>query len=176
MNPSSAMKRKRKLIKSRLQLKIVGIFLGIALLTLVLQVLTISSLLGSAAPLLPQSAGNELIALLPRLLGQALLWSFLVLIPLTLGVGIVVTFRVAGPIYSFEQYLRRVARGEERAPCKIRKDDELHELCDAINEAVAALRAARPLGEPEAGEHADASALDATAGVAPSRDRPVPRD
>jgi len=68
------------------------------------------------------------------------LW-FLYFIPLVFG--ILLTFRLAGPIYRFEQYLRSVARGEQIGPCKIRKGDELQFLCDAINDATEPLRMER---------------------------------
>ena len=68
-----------------------------------------------------------------------------------------VTFRIAGPIYRFEQYLAGIAEGRQLGPCRIREGDELVELCARINEATAPLRRgqlARP-GEPE-GETCDA--------------------
>src|SRR5689334_24774257 len=35
--------------------------------------------------------------------------------PLTFCVGVVVTFRFAGPIYRFEKYLESLVRGEQRS-------------------------------------------------------------
>ena len=40
-----------------------------------------------------------------------------------------------------QEYCKALARGEELGPCRIRKDDELWDLCDALNDAVDALRA-----------------------------------
>ncbi len=71
---------------------------------------------------------------------QHLLITLGLLTPLTISVGILVTFRIAGPIYRFETYLQSVARGENPGPCRLRKGDELQDLCDAINEALNALR------------------------------------
>ena len=61
------------------------------------------------------------------------------LLPATLLIGIHATFRVAGPIYRFEQHLRAVASGMHAGDCRIRRGDELHDLCDSINAAVRAL-------------------------------------
>ena len=63
-----------------------------------------------------------------------------VLLPLMLVVGVLVTHRVAGPIYRFEQHLGAIARGEDPGVCRIRKTDELHDLCRIINEAVDAMK------------------------------------
>ena len=83
---------------------------------------------------------------------ERLLWilgfSYGVCLPLTFCVGVVVTFRFAGPIYRFEKYLKALARGEQVEECRIRKGDELQEFCKLLNEATAPLRSrARP--EPE---------------------------
>ena len=75
-----------------------------------------------------------------------ILWSHLFLtvglmIPLTLFTGILVTFRVAGPVHRFEQHLKAIANGEDPGDCYIRKGDEFTELCELINSAVNTLRA-----------------------------------
>ena len=68
--------------------------------------------------------------------------SLAIVLPAVISVGILLTFRIAGPIYRFEEYLKAVARGENVGPCKIRKGDQLQPLCDAINAATdAAARA-----------------------------------
>jgi signal peptidase II len=54
--------------------------------------------------------------------------------------GILITHRIAGPIYKFERYLESIARGEEQGDCKLRKGDELHDLCERLNTAVRALK------------------------------------
>jgi signal transduction histidine kinase len=64
-----------------------------------------------------------------------------VLLPTMLVVGILVTHRIAGPVYRFEQYLGALARGENPGPCHIRRGDELQELCQQINAAFETLRA-----------------------------------
>ena len=74
---------------------------------------------------------------------EILLVSFGMLLPLTIAVGILVTFRIAGPVYRFEKYLKQVIDGEEVGPCRIRDGDEFQELCELINQATAPLREAR---------------------------------
>lgn len=60
-----------------------------------------------------------------------------------IGVGILVTFRIAGPLYRFETHLNQIAAGEDPGECYIRKSDELHSMCAAINAAVATLSASK---------------------------------
>ncbi|MEX1024874.1 MAG: hypothetical protein WD226_07315 [Planctomycetota bacterium] len=140
-SPSPAKKpfrRRRKWIKPRLQLRLIGTFIGLSALGFVLQAQLMT------AELVKHSLdASELGASLnfPGLIWGTLAISFGILLPLTVAVGMLATFRIAGPIYRFEQYLTGVAQGSETGPCKIRAGDELQDLCDRINEAVAALPA-----------------------------------
>jgi methyl-accepting chemotaxis protein len=54
--------------------------------------------------------------------------------------GIVVTHRVAGPIYKMRANLRNVADGRLRVPTPLRKGDELVEFFDAYRAMVISLR------------------------------------
>ncbi len=133
-------KRRRKLIKRGLQLRLTGLLAGISLLCFGLQLLMVQLALSDAANALP-SGNAALQGAIPGILWRTLLMSVLVFLPLIALVGVSATFRIAGPVYRFEQHLRSVAAGEQTGPCKIREGDELHELCDAINNAIEPLRA-----------------------------------
>jgi hypothetical protein len=151
MNPPSKHPRRIKLIKPLLQLKFVGIFAGVSALGFLLQSLHVGLRLSELAASLPEG-GNYLMAVMPELPIEILLVSFGMLLPLTIAVGILVTFRIAGPVYRFETYLKSVIRGEEVGPCRIRKGDEFQELCELINEVTAAQRervAGSQAGSPE---------------------------
>ena len=117
-------KRRIKLIKPSLQLKLVGTFIGLTALTLLLQYLLITAHLTDAATRMPDG-GTYLMSITPEMLTKVLLLSFLVVLPLIFCVGVLTTFRIAGPVYRFEQYLGSIARGEEVGPCRLRKGDEL---------------------------------------------------
>ncbi len=132
-------KRKIKLIKPRLQLRMVGTFVALSALGFLLQALLVGWMLSELAATMP-SGGAYLMATIPKLPIEILLMSFGMFLPLTFAVGVLVTFRIAGPIYRFEQFLKAVARGEQLGPCRIRKSDQLHELCDLINEATEPVR------------------------------------
>ncbi len=151
-------RRRRKLIKPRLQLKLVCTFAGISMLAFLLQYLLLAKELAHFANRLP-SGGEELMAGAPEMLSQVLITSFGVLLPVIFTVGIFVTFRIAGPVYRFEQYLGQIQSGEAQTPCRLRKGDELTELCEVINAATKPLREANITRaqaqlEPETHDHA----------------------
>ena len=65
-------------------------------------------------------------------------------LPLTFLVGVLTTFRIAGPVYRFEQFLAAVRRGERPSDFHLRKGDELTDLAALINEATGPLREPPP--------------------------------
>ena len=142
-------KRKKKLINSALQLKMIAVFMGIAATTSLFQVVMLNSALTGVARDLPE-AGDQLLQAVPRIMLTNVGLTLAVLVPLMFAIGLLITHRIAGPAYRMQTYCKAIAAGEELGPCRIRKDDELWDLCDALNEAVDALRArqqGRGLGE-----------------------------
>ena len=131
--------RKKKLINPRLQLRLIGIFLCAAGLAVQVEAILITLTLTRLAGGLPND-GSELIEQVPEFVRTNLMLTFLLLAPLMLGVGIVATFKIAGPLHRFEQFLRAVRDGQQVEPCKIRKGDELQTLCILLNEVTAPLR------------------------------------
>ncbi len=136
-------RRRIRLVRPRLQLRLMGAFLGVALLALTLQYLVFQRVLVEAAAELPHDGAALLVQTNGRL---ALVFgvTVLLLLPATFAVGLLVTHRLVGPIYRFEKYLAQVIAGETREPCRIRKGDELVELCELIN------RATEPVRQPSA--------------------------
>lgn len=135
-------KRRKKLIQPRLQLRLILAFFGVASLALILQFTLFTTTLTQLASELP-SEGALLVERIPSHTLWVLGISFLVLMPLTFFVGVLVTFRVAGPLYRFDQHLKAIARGEDPGECRIRKGDELQDFCQTLNAAIGVLRAAR---------------------------------
>ena len=74
----------------------------------------------------------------------AMLWTLcgaLTLLVLLIGVaGIIVTHRVAGPIFKMRSNLRAVAEGHLRVPTPLRKGDELVDFFEAYRTMVISLR------------------------------------
>lgn len=134
-------RRRIRLVRPRLQLRLMGAFLGLSLLALTLQYLVFQRLLADAATALPND-GALLLTQTNARLATVFLVSVALLLPATFAVGLLVTHRLIGPIYRFEVYLRQVIAKETSEPCRIRKGDELQDLCDLINAATEPVRAA----------------------------------
>jgi signal transduction histidine kinase len=64
----------------------------------------------------------------------------LILTPLVILTGLVVSNRVAGPIYHINKYLKRVIAGDYSTCLRLRKKDELQDLAMEINSLVDKLR------------------------------------
>ncbi len=135
--------RRKKLIKPRLQLRLTGIFVGLTALSLLLQFVLFTNVLNETAVGLPND-GPIVLQATNRITTKVLAMSFLLFLPLTLSIGVLSTFRIAGPIYRFEQFLGAVVRGERPRDFRLRKGDQLTELAALINEATRPLREARP--------------------------------
>jgi hypothetical protein len=131
--------RRRKLPLPRLQLRLIGAFTGLSALSLVLQFVLVSGRLAQLAAHLP-AGGEYLVDALPGLMLSALGLSVLVLLPLTVALGVAITFRWAGPLYRMQVHLAQVIEERAQGPCRIREGDELQELCALLNDALAAER------------------------------------
>src|SRR5690349_2586895 len=142
-----------KLILPEPQLKLIFVFVGISALSLVLQYLLLMSALSRTANELPHD-GMLLLDGLGGIVWRILAITAGLILPLTLVVGILATHRFAGPIYRFKIFLKQVIAGEKPADCRLRKGDELQDVCDLINQATAPVRRqasateAAPAAEP----------------------------
>lgn len=131
--------RRDRLVRPRLQLRLILAFLAVATTALLMQFALFSSVLTTAAADLPQD-GPILIERTSGIALTILLVSLGVLLPLCFFVGILVTFRVAGPLYRFEKHLEAIARGVDPGPCRIRKGDDLQDFCATFNAALTRMR------------------------------------
>jgi hypothetical protein len=150
-------KRRIKIIKPELQLKMICIFVGLSALGILLQSVLVAHRLSQLSADIPVG-GQYIVDALPGLLTEIIIFTFGLVLPLIFAVGVLVTHRIAGPVYRFEQYLGQVVRGEDVGPCRIRKGDELQDLCIVINEAAELIRDARS-HETSDDELADAPAM-----------------
>lgn|GEM_PF-626879 len=132
-------KRTKRLINSGLQLKLILTFVGLACVASLFEVILLNRAVTFVAAQMPRD-GGILLAELPGVLRTSVLLCLGVLVPVTIGVGLVLTHRIAGPIYRFETYLRSIVAGEHIGRCKVREGDELQDFCELLNEAVSTLR------------------------------------
>lgn len=151
--------RRKKLINRRVQIGISATFAGVALLAILLQALLFAGAMLQAAQKLP-SESQQMVSQIPDTMIRTLLISVGVILPLTFLVGILTTFRIVGPMYRFEKFLREVASGTQREPCRIREGDFFQGFCTLLNQATEPLRAPQPAHsseEPGAGQDSDAA-------------------
>jgi hypothetical protein len=158
------MRRRTKLIQPRLQIRLTAAFLGMSALALMLQFIVFTSGLTDLAADLPQD-GPMVVERIPSLVIWTAVVSFAVLLPISFMVGVLITFRVAGPVYRLEQFLGSIIRGEKPADCRLRRGDQLQDLCALLNRATASLRAheheqdGQPEAQPERADvHVDRAA------------------
>ncbi len=133
-------RRRLRLIRPKMQFRLILCFLGITALGLELQYLLFVRVLADAATN-AGPAGAGLLDLIGARLLIVLGVSFMLLLPVTLFVGVLVTHRLVGPIHRFEMYLKELLEGRSARECHLRKGDELLDLCDLINRATKPLRA-----------------------------------
>ena len=160
-------RRRKKLIKPRLQLKLTLTFVGLSALSLLLQFILFQNTLAEAALDLPHDS-DVLLGATNGLLAHVLLVSFLAFLPLTFLVGILTTFRIAGPIYRFEQFLSAVQRGERPPDFRLRRGDELMDLAALINAAT------EPLRKEESSVPEGETDVDAVQSLTPRESQPEP--
>lgn len=128
------LQRKRVLILPRLQWRLVAAFLSAACISTVVQMLLLNLALTRLANQAPAARAAVLEAS-PDILRTQILLTFGLMVPLVVAVGLLETFRVAGPLYKFRGYLEKVVAGEQPPPCALRQEDELHDLCRLLNAA-----------------------------------------
>ncbi len=135
--------RRQKLPLPGLQWKLIGGFVGLSAVSMLLQYVLISTRLSQLIAVMPM--GSEYFASeLPRTLLMILVLSLLVLLPTSAAMGVLITFRWAGPLQRFHLHLREVAAGGNPGPCKLREKDELQELCQLLNQALEVARSGAP--------------------------------
>lgn len=134
-------KRRTYLIKSRFQLKYTGLILLFMFIVAWLVGYTVYYtgwlLMGERlANVYPQ---GRLVAIM-RTIDLTLFLRLLLVTPLVALVSILLSHRIAGPVYRIEQFLKSVAQGDLSMKLRLRKGDELRDLADAINEMTSDLK------------------------------------
>ena len=57
-----------------------------------------------------------------------------------MGLGILYSHRIAGPLYQLDRKMRRIASGEAPSPLQFRRRDQFVELAESFNAMLAKLR------------------------------------
>src|SRR5262249_28502011 len=111
--------RRNRLSNPSLQLRLVAVFLCTAALAVQAEAILITYTLTKLAERMPTD-GSLLLSELPEFVRTNLLLTFAILAPTALGVGIIATFRIAGPLYRIEQFLLNMKEGRQIEACTIR--------------------------------------------------------
>ncbi len=108
---------------------ILAAFLGVSIW--VVYVTGWSTLIERLSQVYPQGRLSEIL----RLIYYRLALGFLILLPISLGVTLLLSHTIAGPLVRIKRYLRLMARGDfELAPLALRRFDELKDVAQLINE------------------------------------------
>ena len=125
-----ASQRKNQIILPRFQLRLAAKFVGLSLAALLCQFLFMGILLTNVLRGLP--GAEVLIEEVPGIVLKTVLFMAVLQLPI-LSMGLILTFRIAGPVYRFESYLRALAR---QATGAIRlAEDEPRKALSALREA-----------------------------------------
>ena len=132
-------RRKKKLIRSDLQLKIVFITLFVASLVLLINFQMSLAALWSIS-VQPTGTVESALDQIRHVMVKKFLISVGMAIPLAVSLGILYSFKFSGPVYRFKKYFLDLVTGRWDERCSLRKGDDLQDVCDAINSAVGTLR------------------------------------
>lgn len=135
-------KRKQYLVQKRFQLKYVGLILALTFLTAalcsyVVYYTTMINLGEKLASVYPQ---GRLVSIV-RIVNFRIILSVLLVSPLVALVGIMLSHRIAGPIFRMEAFLKNMAAGDLTSKITLRAGDELINLSDGMNDVAETLRA-----------------------------------
>ncbi|MGB2705394.1 MAG: HAMP domain-containing protein [Candidatus Omnitrophota bacterium] len=130
-------RRRRYIVKKEFQLKYVGLIVAVMLLSAVVSGYTIYYnswvLLGSKlASVYPQ---GRLVQIFRSVNIRLLITMFFVTV-LCVGIGILASHRIAGPVFRMIRFLGNVTSGDYSQRLHLRKKDELKDLAEAINRLV----------------------------------------
>lgn len=136
-------KRKSKLALPGFQYQMIARLIGISAIGITLEFMLVFGQLQSALNR-AQAGEQELAEALGQGLMTALLLSLGLVLPFVAILGVELSFRIAGPIYAVNRYLRGVASGEQSKPFKLRDGDQFQFLRESVNDAVSSLKHETP--------------------------------
>jgi len=134
MGKQSRFTRKHFLIARKFQLKyallIVAFMFFIATFTSASVYYTSLTIMGDKLEAVyPQ---GRLVAIINEV-NMQLIKQMLLFVPIVTMLAVLLSHKVAGPVYRMEQYLGEVAKGDFSSLLKLRRGDELKNLAEAIN-------------------------------------------
>ncbi len=130
-------RRSHYIIKKEFQLKYVGLIVAVMLLSALISGYTIYYnswvLLGSKlANVYPQGMLVQIF----RSVNTRLFIAMIFVTMLSVGIGIIASHRIAGPVFRMIRFLGNVTAGDYSQRIHLRKKDDLKDLAEAINKLV----------------------------------------
>jgi len=134
--------RRRRYLVSRLQIKYAGLILGVAFCVAIMcsYVVYYSSMLIMGDKLARVYPQGMLVGIV-NTVNTRILLSLLLVSPLIILIGILVSHRIAGPVYRIQRSLGTIAAGDLSLSIRLRKGDEMKDLADGVNSLIEQLRA-----------------------------------
>jgi len=127
-------RRKQRLIRHDVQLRVVFISLAVASLVLLVNFqLSLAAIWSESSNVTPSTNATVALEGLRAAIINKFLVSIGLSIPLAAVIGILYSFKFAGPLYRFQSYFSGLKDGRWDRQCALRKGDDLWDLCDAIN-------------------------------------------
>ena len=143
-NKNTGVKRRQYFIKKGFQARFMALFVIILILGAVVTVgVTLMTNNGSLTSTYVDSKlviQNTSLAILPSVVYTTVLTTFFIGVVAVL-VTLLVSHKIAGPIYRFEKDIRLVAQGDLTTRINIRKDDQFQELAVSLNTMIESLAA-----------------------------------
>lgn len=135
-------RRRQILIARKFQLKFVGLILLFVFLSALLASFTIyytmMILMGQKlASVYPQG----MLASILTTVNLQILASFLLISPLVIIIAIILSLRIAGPVYRIDRFLRQIAAGDYSSRITLRAKDEFKVIGDTLNQMTDNLQA-----------------------------------
>lgn len=135
--------KRRIVVDLQLQMKLIGSFFKIYLLSTASFFLIVAILIGKMKMYAKEKQLDDLLTYVNDMEGT-FLWLFVSLFILSSAItyyyGFKITQKVSGPILGIKMYLEKLRNGEEVEELQLRKDDYFLDLQDSLNETVKVLK------------------------------------
>lgn len=139
-------RRTRLLIAEKFQIRYVSVILLLMLVTAVITgcmvYFTSWEMFGEKlAAVYPQSLLFEIF----NKVNAVLIFRLLLILPIVVFIGLLLSSRIAGPMYSILRFIRKISGGSYDGVLRVRKGDELKDISDELNNMTSKLRLAREM-------------------------------
>lgn len=135
-------RRRKKLVRLDLQIRVACIALIVTSIVVFVNFhLSVSAVATKASSVQGSLQAAILVDELWRSIMVRSLVSLALAIPIAMAVAVVYSFNFAGPLYRFKQYFTGLVVGPWDSPCRLRKGDDLQDICQAINGGLDSFRA-----------------------------------